>query len=857
MTDFWGLVLAGALLWVVLSFRARMTRLERELEDLRASLGPKGVALSEAEARPAQTPWSRGAQAEAPVPPPAAQAPTRATDAPPSALDRLTLWLRDNWIYPVAGAALVLSGIFLLQYAIETGRMTEEMQIGLALALAALLTIAGEWLRGRPFAGPTLPATLTGAGLVIAMAAVLAALHLYAMIGPVLALVALAALSFAAIALGWLHGPMLSALGLVAGTAVPFLLGGDGPPPASLFGYFALLALAGMAIDARRRWGWVTWLAIAGPMGAITLWRLAGGDELIFSLAITLLAGAAMTIPFGYVMPVVTGPRALQRATPAPGVRASFCATALAAFALALLSPGLAGPVAIAVLAGLVAVWARRAPALADQMVLPLLAFPLWIGWQGWTMGPVETAFFDAIQPLHPAHLLILCVLGGAAYIWRGEVEDPGRFAPFTLAGLILPGGALVALETTWQPAASLGSYVWALHAMALAGAATWLALRYAARDAGQGPRLGAAASMAFALLAFALMLVLSTAALTVALAVLMVAAAAMDRRFDIPSLGAFQILGAFVLTWRLVVDPGLLWHLDLQILWRTGGASLVDFLLSLMATLAGPALALWMLQSLPATKLRVYTRGVLETTVVSCAAIAAALVIARLLPDQLGTHAQLGLYASALIVLAGAQARRLALPVLRRLRLVLVWGFSGLAGVALFAAAIYPASPLIEGAPFATPVAGWPVLNDLALAYLIPAILIWTMARVQSHQLLAWALAGLWLGSMIRHLWQGPDIALAKGIAQGELYAYTFALLILGALALGAALRSGRADLRKIGLALAGLAAAKAFLIDAAALDGLLRAGAFLGLGLSLAGLAWLNGWIIARETGREDAPG
>jgi hypothetical protein len=34
------------------------------------------------------------------------------------------------------------------------------------------------------------------------------------------------------------------------------------------------------------------------------------------------------------------------------------------------------------------------------------------------------------------------------------------------------------------------------------------------------------------------------------------------------------------------------------------------------------------------------------------------------------------------------------------------------------------------------------------------------------------------------------------------------------------------------------------------------MRAGAFLGLGLSLAGLAWLNGW-VAQRTGSGDAKG
>jgi uncharacterized membrane protein len=45
------------------------------------------------------------------------------------------------------------------------------------------------------------------------------------------------------------------------------------------------------------------------------------------------------------------------------------------------------------------------------------------------------------------------------------------------------------------------------------------------------------------------------------------------------------------------------------------------------------------------------------------------------------------------------------------------------------------------------------------------------------------------------------------------------------------------------------GVAIAKVFLVDAAGLTGLLRVVSFLGLGLVLAGLAWLNRWAVRRQ--------
>jgi len=555
------------------------------------------------------------------------------------------------------------------------------------------------------------------------------------------------------------------------------------------------------------------------------------------------------------VVPVATGARALGRARPIRGVRASFAASAVAALALAVLVPGMAGPVGLAALAGLVALWCRRAPALADQMILPLAGLPLWIALQAMAPGPVLAAFArplppESAMPLEASLILALATLAGLALLWRGEAEAPGRHAPWTLAGLALPGAALVALETLWAPATVIGAYRWALQAMALAGLATALALRYGARDAGQGPRLGAAAAAAFALIALGLMLLIGQAALTLALAVLMIAAAAMDRRFDIPALGVFQLLATLVLMWRLAIDPGPWWHVF--------DASPAAMLAALGATLAGPLVALWLIRTLPADGLRRHTAVIVETTATASAAIVAACLIARLMLNlgdlSASTHAHLGLQASVLIALAWVQVRRAALPVLPRLRRGLAWGLGLLAAGALGLGLVVFSPALDNGAFFRTRVVGLPVLNDLILAYLLPAALLILLSGWRWLRAAGWLLFAVWAGHAIRHLWHGPAMALSQGIHQGELYAYTFAVLAAGALLLARAVRSRRPDLRKMGLALVALAAAKAFLIDAAGLDGLLRVGAFLALGLSLAGLAWLNGWAVVRERAGTD---
>jgi uncharacterized membrane protein len=58
----------------------------------------------------------------------------------------------------------------------------------------------------------------------------------------------------------------------------------------------------------------------------------------------------------------------------------------------------------------------------------------------------------------------------------------------------------------------------------------------------------------------------------------------------------------------------------------------------------------------------------------------------------------------------------------------------------------------------------------------------------------------------------------------------------------------TGAHDLRIAGLALLTLVTFKVFLIDAAALEGILRILSFLGLGLALIAIGWAYGKVLKR---------
>ena len=126
------------------------------------------------------------------------------------------------------------------------------------LVLGAGFVAGGEYIRRRwgdrpEVATAFLPSVFSGAGLVVLFGSVLAALHLYQLISPTVALIGLVAVAGLGIGLGWYSGPLLAALGILGAFATPFVVGGESDAPELFYGYFGLVAVVGLAIDAGRR----------------------------------------------------------------------------------------------------------------------------------------------------------------------------------------------------------------------------------------------------------------------------------------------------------------------------------------------------------------------------------------------------------------------------------------------------------------------------------------------------------------------------------------------------------------------------------------------------------------------------
>jgi uncharacterized membrane protein len=791
----------------------------------------------------------------------------------PGLFDTLSVWLRTNWIYAVSAASLGLAGIFFVQYGMERGLLPPSLRVIMAILFGAALIAAGEWLRRRhgdegETATAHLPSVFSGAGLVSIFAALLAARHLYGLITPEVAFAGHLVTAALAVALGWFYGPLLAAVGLIGAALSPFVVGGGSDAAPWLYAYFALIAAVGLGIDAVRQWRWVSLLALClGYAGALLMWPLGAGD-VGWAVFLGVMAIMAVVIPPLSLTPRHTGPFMLQtllgqagKTGPAHSVRLA-CGAAIASCAglLMMTDGGVDAPLLAAfvltVLALLYLIWAEKAQALADLALIPAIGLLLTLSFQAVANGQLFRDVQDRAIALRapetsgPTEVTLLVIMAlaiSAAAAWRAlRRQDWLCDLMFGLIAVLTAPVAVAILELLWTPAPIIGLPYWAAHIIAVAALMTALATRFAAADQGDMRRAAYATLSALSLIALALFLMTTATALTLALAVLVVVAAALDRRFNLPEMGLFQQIGVAVLSYRLLFDPGLEWAIE---------GPLLQVVLAFAGSIAAMVVA-WVL-ILPHR--RNLTRAVLESAAAGLTAIFVDLMLLRwLIPDlftQLSpSHWQFTLWAMPWLVLMLAQLYRArASETLRRLRLALATA-SGLIATAFLAMATVPFNPLFAVSPsdLAGLVQGPVLLNSLFLAYGVPGLILLVvrtrMAALDPRLSTAFFITGLGLLSLyatlaIRHIWQGAWIG-GGAIAQGELYSYTLALMALGASLLFQAIRKGSPTYRRMAMGVIGLVIAKVFLIDAAGLTGLTRVFSFLGLGLSLAGLAWLNRW-------------
>ena len=832
------------------------------------------------EAIAAVGPWDKVAQGSSEPLAAEIEGPPKAVVLRRERLVRLGVWLRENWFYAVSALSLALAGVFLVQYGMEAGLLPPGARVTAALAFGLALVGGGEFIRRRygdeeGNATAYLPSTFSGAGIVTLFAAILSARLLYDLIGPEIAMIGLISVAALSLILGWFHGPLLAAVGVIGAIGAPFAVGGSSDDVSWLYGYFALIVFVGLAIDAVRRWAWITVITLVLGYGAGWLLVAANGSTAwIFGLYVTLLALLSIAIPVLSLTPrhagtmiAEVGLRRLALPWPEFPTRIAFGAMVASSGALVLVS--LSGQaefwLAIACLTLVVIaliVWCADARALQDQTIIPAAGLFAAVALQAIDRQAVYTTFIaermpESSMPLQASYLVAIGIVLSVLCAWRSNGRTEYGVIWAAGAALIAPAMAII-LDVYWRPIDVIGAYPWALHAAAISALMVVMAERFARADGDDRLRTSLAVLSALAAIAFGCVILLSSAALTVAFAVTVVAAAALDRRFNLPVMTVYICVGVVTLGYRLLADPGLGW---------AERAPLVELLVANGGTLIALIAAL----SLVSERGRRTATVFLESAAWATAAMLTSLLLNRGIETLAGfrdtdSHWALSLHGMIWIVAALAQMYRTVLGGrLRYVRLILATVFGTVGGAAIFAS-VTIANPLQS---YGETVLGWPVINTLIVAYLLPALLLAAAALRMPNlvpmlrkgmAVVAAGLAALWLALTIRHVWQGSGGMRLGGVSQPELYSYTVALLVIGAGLFYQSLARHSARLRLAGLIVIGLAVAKVFVVDISGLGGLTRVFSLLALGLSLAGLAWLNRWAQtnappeAKDTGQED---
>jgi uncharacterized membrane protein len=799
-----------------------------------------------------------------------------APSKPASEPGRFETALASRWLVWLGAIAIALGGTFLVKFMIDQGVLTPEARVSLSFALGVSLAVGGEWLRRRPLQRAIarirpdyVPGALTSSGLFVAFASVYSAYALYGLISEPVAFAALAAVALSGVGLALLQGRFVALLGLLGAFATPLLIETSDPSAWLLFSYLLPVSFACFALARYRAWWWYA----ASTLGLSALWALVwltshGAGTALLPLGLYLFAifGACIAIGHGHARsdePLlrldgekrITGADAMALAGSGATLMLLWMTVFVDAYSPA--SVFMFGGFALATM-----VVGRRFPAYdalpvgaAVSTLLLMLAWPMPASL---TLG-VPLNPLDGTPGLTPAAPLVPLELADFAFALIGFASLFGIGGFFALWNARRP--TLWAAISTLVPALLLAlafwrivdfslDLRWAAISLAFAACSLYAAGRLDRHRAIQPNLDGAFSCYAAAVCAFISLgaaMSLKQAWLTVALSMQLPALGWIARRVPTTTLKAVAGIIASIVLVRLAFNPRILEYAvgdEGIVTWLLYGYGIPALSFFAAAALFRPLESKRLVTALQAGglafavllvswQIRYFVTGSLDTPHYGLTEQSVQTLAWLSIGFALWCHARIG---NNRVSFVGS-------------RLLL-----GLAAAQIVIGHLLVSNPLIDGEP----VGDWPILNILALAYLLPALACFGFARMLRGELPTWlqrtiAPTGLLLLFVyvtfeIKRAFQGPTLDFTT-VSDAELYAYSIGWLAFAGLLLAIGIWKRSTPVRHAALAVLLVAVLKVFAFDMADLTGLYRAASFLGLGLSLVGIGFLYQRFVFRR--------
>ncbi|NKB33170.1 MAG: DUF2339 domain-containing protein [Pseudomonadales bacterium] len=762
--------------------------------------------------------------------------------------------LRINWMVWLGGISVGLSGVFLVSYSIEQGLLGPTARIVLGLIFGVVLHGVAEFGRQRSIGNYQSLAALAGGASLILYSALVAALLLYELFPPLLVFIALAAISLATMYLAILHGPVLAVLGILGGYLVPLLVDTGSNNIVGLFMYSSIISISAVWLmrTVYREWIWFSVL-----VGALGWWLI----------AIALNDGAGIRgyyLAFlGYIFVAIPAWDWLFKKTDQEinGLYQKGSESIMNSFGISPLSYSL---YALAI-ASFLTIYAEASAELARYQWLPITVLflltagkrdslrllPLFL-----LLGTFASWLLLGLESNDGLQLVGLQTSQSSSFIIYAAIM---AFVYFTLAlrnssfanmqeywfalGILTPLGWIAVcylLITDLSVSIAWGATSVTIGVVYLAVAAWKLGFIFAKPKAEIDSKVSKFVSRQNAIwliiaghfaYSLAVAIMVREAGLTLALAAQVLSLAWVIQRFQAEHLDLLLKIVIAVIVTRLTLNPWMLTYPDTVhwSLWTFGGSTLfctaATFLLKdnegLRKWLEAAALHLFVLTVWSEIRYWLYDGDVFAQEF-----------------SLLEMTLNMILWSSLVLVYNYRK------QVSNSLKQYYAIAAKVMLGLALFAylTILFPLNPVFG----VEQISERPIINLMLLSYGFPILISYLIYKYYEaeYRTYAAALCGfagfVFVTLQIRHLWQGT-VELNLPTGNGELYTYSIVWLILAmACLLGGSIRYGAAVYRA-GFGLLMLVIAKIFLVDMSDLEGLLRVASFMGLGLSLLGLAYL----------------